>query len=213
MDAENISHLLFSSELRRRITDNLGTVSPRLLALQGRRRAAVCIALLAGADGEACFLLQRRAAALRGHAGQWALPGGRVDEGEDPLQAALRELAEEVCLTCGPSDVLGRLDDYATRSGYVISPFVVWAEDCTELCPNEAEVAALHQIPVRELVRPDSPHFANIPESDRPVIRLPLGSQFIHAPTAAYLYQFREAGLYGRHTPVAHFEQPVFAWR
>ena len=75
------------------------------------------------------MLLTRRAAGLRAHRGQWALPGGRCDEGETPVEAALRELHEELGLELGPDDVLGLLDDYPTRSGYLITPVVVWAAD------------------------------------------------------------------------------------
>lgn len=203
----------FDAALRARIRRNLAELRPRLLPDGGLRRAAVGVALVAGPAGEACFLLQRRAAGLRGHAGQWALPGGRADPGETPLQAALREIAEEVCLVCGEADVLGRLDDYPTRSGYVISPFVVWVEDAAALRADPAEVEAIYRVPLAELERPDSPKFSRIAESDRPVIGLPIWDWLVHAPTAAYLYQFREAALHGRHTPVAEFEQPLFAWR
>ena len=203
----------FGAELRRRIAGNLAAIRPRLLPDAGLRRAAVNVTLVAGPEGEACFLLQRRAADLRGHAGQWALPGGRVDPGETAEQAARRELLEEVCLSCGEADLLGRLDDYPTRSGYVISPFVVWIEDAAALTADPREVAAIHRVPLAELLRPDSPTFSRIEESERPVIGLPIGDWLVHAPTAAYLYQFREAALLGRHTPVADLEQPLFAWR
>lgn len=203
----------FGAELRARIAANLAAIRPRLLPDGGLSRAAVNVTLVAGPDGEACFLLQRRAADLRGHAGQWALPGGRVDPGETPEQAARRELLEEVCLSCGEADLLGRLDDYPTRSGYVISPFVVWIEDAAALTADPREVAAIHRVPLTELLRPDSPKFSRIAESDRPVIGLPIWDMLVHAPTAAYLYQFREAALLGRHTPVADLEQPLFAWR
>lgn len=203
----------FGPELRTRIAGNLGGLAPRLLPDGELRRAAVSVALLRGEQGEACFLLQRRAASLRGHSGQWSLPGGRVDPGEAPLAAALREVREEVSLDCGEADVLGRLDDYPTRSGYLISPFVVWIDDAAALRPDPGEVAALYKVPLAELLRPDSPKFSRIPESERPVIGLPLWDWLVHAPTAAYLYQFREAALLGRHTPVAELEQPPFAWR
>ena len=95
------------------------------------KRAAVAIALVEAdeADGGTALLLTRRAAGLRTHRGQWALPGGRCDEGETPVAAALRELHEELGLGLGPGDVLGLLDDYPTRSGYLITPVVVWAAD------------------------------------------------------------------------------------
>src|SRR3984885_2095262 len=93
------------------------------------KRAAVAIALVAAGDasganasGATALLLTRRAADLRAHGSQWALPGGRCDAGETPAQAALRELHEEVGLGLAPDAILGVLDDYPTRSGYLITP-------------------------------------------------------------------------------------------
>jgi 8-oxo-dGTP pyrophosphatase MutT (NUDIX family) len=170
--------------------------------------AAVGITLV---DGGTAFLLTRRARSLRGHAGQWALPGGRVDSGESTGAAARRELAEELGLALDADAELGLLDDYATRSGYLITPVVLWAGDDPPLRPNPAEVAELHRVPL-ELINVE-PRFLTIPESDAPVIQLPLLGRFVHAPTGAVLHQFREVVLHGRATRVAHLEQPVFAWR
>lgn len=136
-----------------------------------------------------------------------------MDEREDAAAAALRELAEEVGVLARGDDVLGLLDDYATRSGFVITPVVVWCGNAVELRPNPAEVAEIHRVPVEELMKPGIPVVRSIPESDRPVISIPLVGTQVHAPTAAILYQFREVALLARRTRVAHFEQPVFAWR
>ena len=163
-------------------------------------------------DG-AAVLLTRRASRLRDHPGQWALPGGGIDEGEAIEVAARRELAEELGLTAGPDSVLGLLDDYCTRSGFCITPVVVWAGRPGRLNPNPAEVAEIHRIPLSALEAPDVLRLLTIPESERPVIQLRLApKQWIHAPTAAVLYQFREVALAGRSTRVAHFDQPVWAW-
>jgi 8-oxo-dGTP pyrophosphatase MutT (NUDIX family) len=166
-----------------------------------------------GTAGGAAVLLTRRGSRLNDHPGQWALPGGRVDEGETPLEAAMREVEEEVGLSLSLDSLLGRLDDYPTRSGYVISPFVFWAGDAAEPIANPDEVASIHRIALRELARPDSPRFVDIPESDRPVIQLPVGGDLIHAPTGAILYQFRAVAYDGTTTRVDEFEQPVFAWK
>jgi 8-oxo-dGTP pyrophosphatase MutT (NUDIX family) len=197
------------------------------------RAAAVAITLVTtgggsdggtggGSDGGTVqVLLTRRAPKLRTHAGQWALPGGRVDAGESVVTAARRELAEELGLELPESAVLGRLDDYSTRSGFVISPVVLWAGPVhaggtdrpgdRALHPRRGEVAAVYGIPLDQL--DVEPIFVSIPESDAPVIRLPLMGRFVHAPTGAVLYQFRELALHGRATRVGHLEQPVFAWR
>src|SRR5579863_9610504 len=183
------------------------------------KRAAVAIALVAAGDarggsasGATALLLTRRAAGLRAHGSQWALPGGRCDPGETPAVAALRELHEEVGLGLPPDAVLGLLDDYPTRSGYLITPVVVWAATKQAMSPNPAEVASVHRIALEEVERRDAFDFVAIPESTRRVIRFRHAGQLIHAPTAALIYQFREV-LAGRDTRVAELEQPVFAWK
>jgi 8-oxo-dGTP pyrophosphatase MutT (NUDIX family) len=178
------------------------------------KRAAVAIVLVAADEGAAAtaLLLTLRATGLRAHRGQWALPGGRCDDGETPVGAALRELHEELGLELGASDVLGLLDDYPTRSGYLITPVVVWAAQSAGISPNPVEVASVHRIALADIERTDAFDFVGIPESDRRVIRFRHSGDFIHAPTAALIYQFREV-LDGRDTRVAELEQPVFAWK
>ena len=177
------------------------------------KRAAVAIALTAAEAGEGtAFLLTRRAAGLRAHSAQWALPGGRCDPGESQAQSALRELHEELGIALGECDVLGLLDDYPTRSGYLITPVVVWVSTQAAIVPNPAEVASVHHIALEQIEQQDAFSFTKIPESTRRVIRFRLDGQHIHAPTAALIYQFREV-LAGRDTRVAELEQPVFAWK
>lgn len=166
-----------------------------------------------GVSGGAAFLLCRRSARLNRHAGQWALPGGRLDADETPLDAALRELHEELGLELSTRNVLGFLDDYITRSGYLMTPVVLWAGSHAEIVPNPDEVAHAYRIGLHELCREDSPRYVTIPESDRPVVQLPLGGDLIHAPTGAVLLQLRWVGIEGHlGQRVNHLEQPVFAW-
>ena len=195
--------------------------------LGGHRHAAVAVAVTdegLGADlpglpqpavwsERSSLVLTRRAQTLRAHAGQWALPGGRIDAGESPEQAALRELEEEVALALGADAVLGRLDDFETRSGYVITPVVVWAGPARAMRPNPAEVESIHRIPIDEFMRADAPILEPTDDPARPVLKMPVAGQWIAAPTAAVLYQFREVCIAGRSTRVAHFDQPTFAWR
>lgn len=177
------------------------------------KRAAVAMTVIAADDGRgAAFVLTRRTSRLRNHAGQWALPGGRIDGDETAEQAALRELHEEVGLKLDEGAVMGRLDDYVTRSGYLITPVVVWAGADATLIPNPDEVAHVYRIGLEQILVPDAVDFISIPESDRPVVRVAINGDRIHAPTAAVIYQFREL-VAGRVTRVHHLEQPVFAWR
>jgi 8-oxo-dGTP pyrophosphatase MutT (NUDIX family) len=178
------------------------------------KRAAVAIALTEADDAAAgtAVLLTLRAAGLRAHSSQWALPGGRCDDGETQVTAALRELHEELGLELREANVLGLLDDYPTRSGYLITPVVVWADAGAAIAPNPEEVASVHRIALGDIERADAFDFTTIPESTRRVIRFRHAGQFIHAPTAALIYQFREV-LAGRDTRVAELEQPVFAWK
>ena len=159
------------------------------------------------------MILTRRASSLRTHAGQWALPGGRIDDGETAEQTALRELTEEVGLQLSTDAILGRLDDFVTRSGFVITPVLVWAGSARELTANPSEVERIHRIPLTEFLRSDAPMLETLSGSEQPVLKMPVGSTWIAAPTAAILYQFRELCLRGLSTRVAHYEQPKFAWK
>jgi 8-oxo-dGTP pyrophosphatase MutT (NUDIX family) len=164
-------------------------------------------------SGGAAFLLCRRTSRLKAHAAQWALPGGRLDSGESAVEAALRELDEEVGIKLAASTVLGLLDDYPTRSGYVITPVVIWGGGRLDPRPAPDEVVAVYRVGLHQLQRADSPRFISIPESRRPVVQIPLGNHLIHAPTGAVLLQVRWLCLEGRHDPVDELEQPVFAWQ
>ncbi|MGE0483926.1 MAG: CoA pyrophosphatase [Gammaproteobacteria bacterium] len=163
--------------------------------------------------GGAALLLTRRSSRLRNHAGQWAFPGGRIDPGETPEDTALREMHEEIGLELGPERILGRLDDFVTRSGFIMTPVVIWGGPQRTFQPNPDEVDSVHRIPVPELLRGDAPLLDHVDDGAPPVLRMPIGDDWIAAPTAAILYQFREVCVLGRETRVAHYDQPRFAWR
>ena len=204
----------FAVELRDRVARNLAAFERRELPREaGLRESAVAVTVVGNPLGRACFLLTYRSSSLRRHAGQFALPGGRLDEGETPDDAARRELHEELGLDLPPDAVLGRLDDFVTRSGHLIVPVVLWGVSAPLLVPNPGEVEEAYLVPLSDLDRPDNPHLFHIAESDRPALCLSLMDTTVFAPTAALLYQFREVCLRGRNVRVAHFEQPLFAWR
>ncbi|HZN15386.1 MAG TPA: CoA pyrophosphatase [Acidimicrobiales bacterium] len=178
-----------------------------------QRHSAVVLCVVVDGHDEDCLVITRRASKLRNHAGQYALPGGRIDDGETAVAAALREMHEEVGLESSEADVVGVLDDYVTRSGFVITPVVVAGPPSVTLVANPDEVAEIYLVPIRDLDHPDAPRLLTIEESDQPVIQMPMRGGWIHAPTAAVLYQFNEVVVHGRTTRVAHFEQPTWAWK
>lgn len=180
------------------------------------RPAAVAIVIVQHPGiGQASILLTLRPDRMKRHAGQYALPGGRLDTGENQLQAALRELQEELGVVLGPNDLLGTLDDYPTRSGFQITPMVFWGEAPVNLRPDPDEVAQVFHVPLEELDSSDIPILSDPAPDEQPVLSayLPtLGEEFF-APTAAMLYQFREVALRGNRTRVAQYDQPTFAWK
>jgi 8-oxo-dGTP pyrophosphatase MutT (NUDIX family) len=213
--------------LRRRIVENLNNFTVRPASDARLRRAAVAItitdvgpgAALPGLEDslewsdEAALILTRRSAHLRHHPGQWAFPGGRVDGDETLVATALREMHEEVDVALEEDRVLGVLDDFVTRSGFAMTPVIVWGGPHLQASPNPDEVASIHRIPLREFLRADAPRFMQTDTSEHPILRMPVGDDWIAAPTAALIYQFREVCLQGQSTRVAHYEQPEFAWR
>ncbi len=219
--------LTCNKSLLNRIRTNLDRFANRTKASRGLKEAAVAIAIVdtrkaphlhdtetrESERGQAAIILTRRSPNLKDHAGQWALPGGRVEPGEHPEETVLRELEEEVGLRLDADRIVGCLDDYGTRSGFLITPVVVWAGADVSLTANADEVASIHRIPLTELMREDAPMLENIPESEHPVLFMPIGKDVVAAPTAAMIYQFREVALCGNDTRVDHYEQPRFAWK
>ena len=208
-----LSYYQYDNVLRDLAEARLNNFKRAAQPLGDLRAAAVAVVITADND-EGSVLLTRRASSLRAHSGQWALPGGRLDEGESAEDAALRELREEVNLNLAKTSVLGLLDDYSTRSGYRITPVVVWADRDTQgLSPNPSEVASIHTTPFSELTKKDLAHFQPNKSEGTEILSVRLSLDQIFAPTAAVLFQFREVVLLGKDTRVSHYDQPPFAWR
>lgn len=176
------------------------------------RPAAVCVVLFAEDErGEASFVLVRRA--MRGrNAGQWALPGGKVEDGESLRVAALREASEEVGLDPATAEVLGVLDDLPTASGFRITPHVVVAPPGWRPVADAVEVRSVHTFTVARLLEDDVVRWVESGDGadGGRVLQMRLSHHDrVHAPTGAMLLQLRGA-VQGRYEPVAHLTQPRF---
>jgi 8-oxo-dGTP pyrophosphatase MutT (NUDIX family) len=199
--------VLHPDGLERRIRRNLAAFERRAAPPDGAlRRAAVAVTLLECDSAPQVLIVKRVARGL--NSGQWALPGGKLDPGEESIAAALRELREETGVDAGPDRVAGLLDDVVTDSGFCITPVVVVAPDGAAPVRNPAEVASLHPIALARLLDQRVPRWARAPDG-RPLLQMPLRHDMvIHAPTGAILLQFREVAVRGLAMRVADLAQP-----
>jgi 8-oxo-dGTP pyrophosphatase MutT (NUDIX family) len=169
--------------------------------------AAVAVVVLAN-GGQPCVPIFQRTSDMSRHAGQMALPGGRLHEGESVEACAIRELEEELGLAVGHECAVGLLDDFDTRSGFTITPVVMWADaEVSSIRPSKFEVARVYMVGIPELRAAVSS--ANAGES----FSLKLERIEVFAPTAAILFQFSEVALDGRAVRVRDFYQPPFTHR
>jgi mutator protein MutT len=129
---------------------------PLVPAFPDARPSAVLIALADGSDG-ANVLLTRRSLDLRTHRGEVSFPGGRIDEGETPAEAALREADEEVGLDPATVDIFAELEHLNTvvSRSYIV-PIVGRLPAMAPLAPASPEVERVLWLPLAELVRPDT---------------------------------------------------------
>ena len=210
---DNGGDLSFSEDFRKRVTTNLENHPTETHEGHDLRKAAVAIAITPLENGQSGFILTRRGKNLKTHSYQYALPGGKIDEGETQEETVLREVQEEVGIQVKRENIVGYLDDYETRSGFMITPIVLWTPNLEDLRPEPGEVDDIFIIAFSELFRPDSPRWVEIPESDKLVLQLPIRNRLVHAPTAALIYQFREIGIQGNLIRTDYIEEPVWAWR
>jgi len=210
----------YSDRVRSQIRANLAAYARCTEAPEGLRLAAVSIVLAPSAGHrDTAFLLTRRAPRLNAHAGQYALPGGGIDAGETALDAARRELHEELGIEAGPDQVLGALDNLPTSSGYLVTPFVIWLGAHAEPRPAPDEIAKVFRIPLADLFagpgRGGNRGVAGADDDYRDVFArfIPTLGHDLFAPTAAILDHFREVALLGRTTPAVRYREPRFARR
>ena len=194
-------------DLRSRIVANLAGFPRRTISPDGLRLAAVAV-VVSPLKGAPTFLLTRRALTMRRNAGNYALPGGNVEPGEDAIDAARRETAEELGVSLPREAAIGLLDDFKTLGGHRVTPVVFWSDAELTVTPDPVEVHVAWRIPLSELDHPKSPRRQAHPHGDDLILQMRLRGQWVNAPTAAWLYQFREVALHGRATRLDDVGQP-----
>jgi 8-oxo-dGTP pyrophosphatase MutT (NUDIX family) len=155
--------------------------------------AAVLVPVVLGE--EPSILLTRRTSHLTKHAGQISFPGGRIDPDDSgPEAAALREAHEEIGLDVGSVEVLGRLTDHVTGTGYRITPVLAVLPPALKYRLSPHEVAAIFELPMRVVLDPDAPRRQR--QHVRGVWReywvWPHPEHFIWGATAAILVQLAQ---------------------
>ena len=152
------------------------------------RAAAVLAPIVVHADGFT-VLLTERATGMRAHSGQIAFPGGKIDPGETPLEAALREAEEEIGLDRAFIEPLGWLDAYSTGTGFRIAPLVALVRPGFALTLNRFEVADAFETPLAFLMDEANHqiHERDIGGRTRRFYAMPHNDRFIWGATAGML--------------------------
>ena len=145
-----------AGRLRARLSETTGLPPlegdlPELRA-EAHLPAAVLIAITERPDPGVILTVRREH--LRTHAGQIAFPGGKLDEGEEPIAAALREAHEEILLDASAAEVVGALEPYRTVTGFIVTPVMCVVSPDLPLKPHEQEVADLFEAPLAYLLDP-----------------------------------------------------------
>jgi 8-oxo-dGTP pyrophosphatase MutT (NUDIX family) len=157
--------------------------------LPARRIPAAVLVPIVQHETELTVLFTERASHLKHHAGQISFPGGRIEEQEDALQAALRETQEEIGLASQYVEVLGYLPPHWVFTGYCVTPVVALVQPGFDLQIDMGEVASVFEVPLRYLIDP-AHHQARdrlIGEIALRVYDLPYGERRIWGATAGIL--------------------------
>lgn len=163
------------------------------LAAQQPLKPAAVLLLIVNHPGAPAVVFTQRTAHLSDHAGQISFPGGRCDaEDCDPEHTALREAREEVGVAPERVEILGRMPEYRTVTGYAITPVVGWAEPPLAYQPDPREVADVFEVPLSFLLdaanhRHESAFFRG---RMRRYWAMPYGERFIWGATAGMLVTF-----------------------
>lgn len=198
--------------LRSGIARRLAGFERVAIAPEGRRCAAVAI-VVSPTDAGPAFLLTKRAMHLRRGAGNYALPGGHLEPGEDAIEAARRETAEEVGVRLPRRAAVGLLDDFVTLTGTVVTPVVFTTPRPLSPRPDPQEVAHVWLVPLADLDHPEAPRRVRNPAGGPPLLRMHARGVWVNAPTAAWLWQFREVCLRGQACRTDAVGQPSWTAR
>jgi len=155
------------------------------------RRACVLIPIVRSDEGWS-LLFSRRSANLAAHSGQIAFPGGAVEEGESLEDAVKREAEEEVGIPRESVELIGRLDDVITNSGFLVAPFAGIINERVEYVLQASEVDEVFEVPLDALLVPDMPHVRYVTFRNRryPVYSYPFGTNDIWGLTGRIVKAF-----------------------
>ena len=149
--AERLADPAVLARVSRSFSDDAEMVSPGPVV-----PAAVLVPIVAHPD-EPAVLLTLRSPRLSSHAGQVSFPGGRIEDGETPEAAAVREAAEEVGLDPRLPELIGRLPEHRTGTGFHVTPVVALVPPPLALSPDPAEVAEAFELPLSTVLDPAAP--------------------------------------------------------
>jgi 8-oxo-dGTP pyrophosphatase MutT (NUDIX family) len=163
-------------------------------------KPAAVLLLVVNHPGDPAVVFTQRTADLADHAGQISFPGGRCDEGDrTPERTALREAEEEVGIPAQRIEILGRLPEYRTSTGYAVTPVVGWAEPPLAYRPDPREVADVFEVPLAFLLDAGNHRYeqAFYRGRMRNYWAMPYGERFIWGATAGMLVTFQRILLSG----------------